>query len=222
MELNELQKWNLIRSIFNQFRVKPVITHIEAIPRDPNVKYVKKTIQYNKESLFNPIPDTYRIGIIDFEGNPTFLGGLFLHDVLFTFYIENSSYQDMLYLTILEILKQTREVTLFSFSTHEKEEILRIYRYLEVQGYDLNAYKFVETLPIINLQKEPYESLTEAIYSLHPKSIRTTGDSLFRNTQLIDKLYSIQKFEDIIAHNHNCLLNEGIIFLQRWLKLYTI
>lgn len=170
---------------------------------------------WSSHNVFNPVPDTYCIGIIDFEGNPTFLCGLFLHDTLFTFYIENKTHLDTLYLTILEILRQTQELTLFSFSNHEKEEILRIYRYLEVQGYDLKDYKLIEDLPIINLQKEPYESLAEVIYFLHPKSIRTTGDSLFRNTKLVDKLYSIHKFEDIVAHNHNCLLNEGTIFLKR-------
>ena len=38
-----------------------------------------------------------------------------------------------------------------------------------------------------------------------------TGDALFRNNKLVDKLFAAHKFNEIILHNQNCLINEYII-----------
>ena len=89
-----------------------------------------------------------------------------------------------------------------------------------MQGYDVSEFSFIKKFPIINLQKteSKYESLQEAIYSINPNSATMTGDSLFRNNRLVDDLFAAQKFEEVIAHNRNCLLNESILFQKRWYK----
>jgi len=99
-----------------------------------------------------------------------------------------------------------------------------MYQYLQVQGEDISKFSFITTFPIINIQKSEskYESLTEAFYSIHPHSAKMTGDALFRNNKLIDKLFAAQKFNEIILHNQNCLVNEYLIFLVRWYKNYRI
>ena len=52
--------------------------------------------------------------------------------------------------------------------------------------------------------------------------IVSTGDTLFRNLKLIPKLFSAEKLTILIEHNRNCLTNETVILLKRWLKYYQI
>jgi hypothetical protein len=102
--------------------------------------------------------------------------------------------------------------------------LIRIYQLLKFNGYDVSKYEFITQFPIINLQRTDYkyESLTEAIYSLNLDSAETTGDALFRNNRMVDKLFRAQKFDEIIAHNRNCLLNEALLLMKRWYKNYKI
>ncbi len=44
---------------------------------------------------------------------------------------------------------------------------------------------------------------------------------MFRNIKLINKLFVLKKFDEIISHNHSCLLNESVI-LERWVKMYYL
>jgi len=42
------------------------------------------------------------------------------------------------------------------------------------------------------------------------------------NNRLVDQLFYAHKYDEIVVHNQNCLLNESFILLKRWLKLYTV
>lgn len=121
----------------------------------------------------------------------------------------------------MKILNNFEGLVFFSFSDHEKEEIGKICQYLECQDIDLTEYIQADQIPIINLQLSKFESLLEALYSIHPE-MKITGDALFRNTRLVNQLFYAQKYGEIVTHNQNCLVNENIIFKKRWLRLYTV
>ena len=140
-----------------------------------------------------------------------------VHTTLFTFYIKDFEHRSKLYLLLVEILTSIRDVTYFAFSDHEKQEIKKMYQYLECQGINLSQFISPEKIPIINLQLDKFESL----HSVQP-DMKITGDVLFRNSKMVNQLFYAKKFNEIILHNRNCLLNEGIILQKRWLKLYTI
>ena len=129
-----------------------------------------------------------------------------------------------MYLTIFKILKVACDLSFFSFSDHERIELLNLYRYLQVQEIDLSTFEFFTTFPIVNLQKNnsKFESLQEAIYSLNSKAAAFTGDALFRNNKLVNTLFTYRKFEEVISHNINCLLNGALLFLKRWYKNYKL
>ena len=219
-----MQKYNTAYQIEGSYDFSALIYRLEGLIKDTPIKFVKKQFSSEANNFFQPIPPHFKIAIIDFEGNPIFLCGLLIRDILLTFYIEDYSYKIELYKLILTILKIAGELTFFAFSDHERIELLKIYLYLKIQSEDVSKFSFIERFPIINLQKDssPYESLTEAIYSLHPHSLRSTGDALFRNSRMVDKLFRAQKFNEIILHNRNCLQNEAILFLKRWYKNYKI
>jgi hypothetical protein len=52
--------------------------------------------------------------------------------------------------------------------------------------------------------------------------METTGDPLFRNNKMVNKLFRAQKFDEIVAHNRNCLLNEALLLMKRWYKNYKL
>ena len=217
MEVNEMQKWNIANQIQREYDHGSIIKRLEKLERNPFVKLVKKNIPVkSKES-------TFKIAIIDFEGSPVFLCGIMIENILLTFYIENYLHRDELYLVIFEALKRSKILYFFAFSDYERNELLSMYRFLQVQGYNVFTYAFIKEFPIINLQNTTFESLAEAIYSisLNSKTI-TTGDSLFRNSKIINKLFTAHKFPEIISHNRNCLINENILFRKRWYKNYKI
>ena len=219
-----MQKYNTAYQIEGSYGYSALIHRLEDLVKNTPIKFAKKQFSSDTTSLFHPLPSQFKIALIDFEGNPIFLCGLLIQDMLLTFYIEDYSHKIELYKLILKILKIAGELTFFAFSDHERIELLKIYHYLKIQGDDVSEFSFIEKFPIINLQKDgsPYESLTEAIYSLHPHSLRSTGDALFRNSRMVDKLFRAHKFNEIILHNRNCLLNEAILFLKRWYKNYKI
>ena len=188
----------------------------ELLKRSPNVDLEAEELPIESRG------NKYKIIIIDFEGSPVFMCGLMVYNNVLTFYICDYSYRDELYIVIFEALKRAQELTFFAFSDHERLEILNMYQYLRVQGYNLKSYTFIQTLPIINLQRTKFESLTEALYSFNLDLPVLTGDVLFRNSKLVDKLFHAKKFQEIISHNRNCLINENIIFQRRWYKNYKI
>lgn len=222
MELSDLKKWNIAYRICKSFNHKPIIKKLETLHLGSTVKFVKKQIKNNAQYKYNPLLEKYQVGFIDFEGSPVFLCGLMIKDTLITYYIENNTHRDDLFLVILEALNRANELIFFGFSEYEKIELLKIFQCLQSQGYSISSYNFIKTLPIINLQKDKFESFAEAIYSLNLRPMNITGDSLFRNIKLINELFIAQKFDEIIAHNHNCLINASVIFLNRWLKYYNI
>lgn len=215
MEVNELQKWNIVNHIAIRDDNIFDISSLEAL-ESTSVKIHKEKIPKKDKS-----PD-YRIILIDFEGSPIFMCGILLQNIHLIFYIENYRYRTELYTVILNTLLKTKEYTYFAFSDHERFELLNIYRYLQVQGQNISQFSFIETFPVINLQKSQYESLAEAIYSINLHSAPTTGDPLLRNSKLVNNLFATQQFAEIIAHNKNCLLNEYSLLQKRWLKNYRI
>ncbi|MFX1487568.1 MAG: hypothetical protein ACFFBI_00350 [Promethearchaeota archaeon] len=222
MELNTLQKWNIVNRVESVFNCEALFQSIKKISKLPAIQFNTTKIDFHSTSFFKPIPKNYKIAIIDFEGNPVFLCGIYIQDVILNYYIKNYKYLDHLYLTILEVIRRAKDLVFFCFSKYENKALMRIYSHLQFRGYDTEHYDFIESFPVINLQKDKFESLTEAIYSIHFKSSITSGDPLFRNSKLVEQLFHAHKFEDIIAHNQNCLLNEGNIFLKRWLINHRI
>lgn len=226
MILNLLKELLIAYSIFNRpdCDLDDIIEDVETIPRKPSIKQVKRIIYGEPNSTYNPIPNKFKIAILDFEGKHPFLMGLMIRDILLLHYIENDDHEEDFYLFVLDVMKRLQDLVIFAFSTHEQEQLAWMHQLLDLRRYDVTEYDFIKDKCIVNLQKNIFESLAQAIYSMNPKgkAQRTTGDSLFRNISLINKLLKAGKFEEIIAHNQNCLLNESIIFLNRWLKMHGI
>jgi len=222
MEVNELQKYLLANRIQSSFNSVSLIKKLENLELPSNVKCIKKEVA--EKDHFKIVPENYKIGIIDFEGSPVFLCGILIHSSILVYYIEKLVDKIDLYLTIFKILKVTYDLIFFSFSDHERIELLNLYRYLRVQEIDVSEFEFIITFPIVNLQKNnsKFESLQEAIYSLNSKAAAFTGDALFRNNKLVNTLFTYRKFEEVISHNINCLLNGALLFLKRWYKNYKL
>lgn len=218
MEVNDLQKWNIAVEIDIDYDFESLILQLNTITRPPEVKLISKTIDFQASNTYAPIP--YKVILIDFEGSPAILIGLMIYDTILTYYIEDYQYLNEFYMVIFEILFIARNLRLFCFSAYETQEMLRIYTALNEQGFNLSKYEFIESFPIINLQKDKFESVTEAVFSTNSE-VKFIGDPLFRNIRVIDKLFTTKRFQEIIIHNRTCLLNESII-LQRWVKHYNI
>ncbi len=215
MEVNEMQKWNLANKISNN-KAKNISPTILGEIKSSSVKFISYDLTRCEY-------DDYQIALIDFEGSPVFMCGILIHGRILTFYIDTYRLRNDLYFSIFEILRKIQNYTLYAFSDHERFELINIYRYLGVQGYETLQFSFIETFPIINLQKTQYESLAEAIFSLCMNTTTSTiGDPLLRNSKLVNTLYATRQFQEIILHNRNCLINEYTLFQKRWLKNYRI
>lgn len=217
-----MQKWNLAHRIKGYHDFSLVNGDLEKVERDSHVKFIKKIISEEEYPSSHPLSNDMKIAIIDFEGSPVFMCGIMIHNTIFTYFIENPSDNNELFLTIFRVLKKAKDFSFFAFSDYERIELLKMFRYLQVQGYKVSEFRFLKEFPIINIQKTKFESLTEAFYSINPNSAKMTGDSLFRNNKLVDQLFAAKKFEEIISHNRNCLLIESLLFQKRWYKNYKI
>lgn len=224
MEINNLQKWNIARKISDnrkyECKYDSLIIPFTTIERPSTVKFVSKTIDFHANDAYTPLP--HQVVIIDFESSPVTLIGLMIYDTILTYYIEDYQHLNEFYHFILKLfsIASEHDLIFFCFSSFEQQEILKIYDTLNEQQYDLSDYDFINSFPIINLQKEKYESVAEAVFSSN-REVQVIGDPLFRNIRVIDKLFTTKRFQEIVIHNHNCLLNESIIF-QRWMKYYDI
>ena len=212
MGVNELKKWNYAKLLSRPYNKKREIDRLQSLSQGDYIQFIIR-----KSEMRLP----FHAIILDFEGNPVFMIGIMIDDTLLTFYIEDYEYRNELYQLLLNIFTILQDEVYFTFSDHEKEEIKKIYQYLEYQGEDLSKYISYDKIPIINLQLSKFESVLEALYSCHPE-MKITGDALFRNMRLVNQLFYAKKFNEIVLHNHNCLENESIILKKRWLKLYTV
>lgn len=217
MEVNKLQKWLIAEKITEKNDLTPLVNRLKNISHDEKIKTRVKTITPTNTNGYSPTP--YQVAIIDFEGSPVIFLGILIHDTLFTFYVENHEDLDIFHLFIVEVLHEIHQLTFFSFSNYEQKEILSISSTFIEKGYDLKKFEYLENLTVVNLQKEKFESLTEALLS--SGNFTFTGDPLFRNIKLVNKLFITKKFDDIVSHNHMCLLNESVI-LERWVKMYYL
>ncbi|MBA7679011.1 hypothetical protein ES703_87292 [subsurface metagenome] len=52
--------------------------------------------------------------------------------------------------------------------------------------------------------------------------MKITGDALFRNNRLVDQLFYAYKYEEIVVHNQNCLVNERSTITDLKLKLESL
>ncbi len=224
MNIDELKYYTIASHLFSDFNRDEIIKKLEKLVEEPPVYLVKEKIKQKTSKLEISLPNNLKGAIIDFEGHPVFLVGIMITDKILTFYIKNYTHIERFYFLLLKIMSVLKGLFLFSFSDFEKEGLLKIYLYLETQGYDLSEYEFIKRLSIVNLQENKYEALTEAVYSINPADspIISTGDTLFRNLKLIPKLFSAKKLKILIEHNRNCLTNETLILLKRWLKYYQI
>jgi len=221
MEVNNIQKFNIAYQIQKKFNAFPIIKKLKEYRRDPHVKFVSYKLP---QKSHYKIPKDVRVAIIDFEGSPTFMLGILIQDTILTYYIEDYTHKIVFYRLVFNLLKIARDLWFFAFSDHERTELLGFYHYLQVQGEDISEFAFITEFPIINLQKETsrFESLTEAVYSIQSNSVKLTGDPLFRNSKLVNKLFSAKLYEEIIKHNRNCLKNESLLFSVRWYKNYKL
>jgi hypothetical protein len=224
MEVNEMQKWNIAYRIKGQYDFFSIIEKLENVDHENSIKVLKTIISKENYPKIQPLPYTFGAAVLDFEGLPVFMCGIMIHTTILTYYVEDANNYIHLYRLILELLQILQNIWVFAFSDHERIELLRMYQLLKSNDYDVSKYEFITKFPIINLQRNNYkhESLTEAIYSLNLNSAETTGDALFRNNRMVDKLFRAQKFDEIIAHNRNCLLNEALLLMKRWYKNYKI
>jgi len=224
LNFDELKYYTIASQLFSDFNSDEIIKKLEKLVEEPTVYLVKEKIKQKTSKLEISLPNNLKGAIIDFEGHPVFLVGIMITDKILTFYIKNYTHIERFYFLLLKIMSVLKGLFLFSFSDFEKEGLLKIYLYLETQGYDLSEYEFIKGLSIVNLQENKYEALTEAVYSINPADspIISTGDILFRNLKLIPKLFSAEKLKILIEHNRNCLTNETLILLKRWLKYYQI
>jgi hypothetical protein len=224
MNRDELKYYTIASRLFTEFNSDAIINKLETLVEKSPLYVIKEKIKQKTTHIDYSLPANLKGAIIDFEGHPIFLVGIMITDKILTFYIKNYTHIERFYFLILKVMSILKELSLFSFSDYEKEALLKIYTYLEMQGFDLTDYNFIKDLTIVNLQENKYEALTEAIYSIIPAddSIITTGDTLFRNLKLIPKLFSAEKMEILIEHNRNCLSNETVILLKRWLKYYQM
>jgi hypothetical protein len=224
MEVNEMQKWNIAYRIKGYYDIFSIIEKLENIDHEKSIKVLKTTISKENYPKFQPLPYTFGAAILDFEGSPVFMSGIMVHNTILTYYIEDANNYIHLYKLIFEILRITQDLWVFAFSDYERSELIRMYQLLKFSGYEVSKYEFITKLPITNFQRTnyKYESLTEAIYSLNLDSMETTGDPLFRNNKMVNKLFRAQKFDEIVAHNRNCLLNEALLLMKRWYKNYKL
>jgi len=102
---------------------------------------------------------------------------------------------------------------------YEKDSLLLMFEDLKIKGYNLSNYKFIQDLIIINLQEFSFESLTGALCKM---GYTKTNDPIFRHKEYIQELWKQGRFEEIINHNLNCLLNEALILQKRFLVKNTI
>ena len=107
------------------------INTLEELVAEPAVYLVKEKIKQKTSKLELSLPENLKGAIIDFEGHPIFLVGIMITDKILTFYIKNYAHIERFYFLILKVMKVLKELFLFSFSDYEKEELLKIYTYLE-------------------------------------------------------------------------------------------
>jgi hypothetical protein len=222
LKLNTLQKWNIANRLASKFNYRNILFELKSKLSGLKIEINERII--DKLGCNNPSFSLgmTRIAFIDFEGNPVFLCGILMYDTILTFYIKEKHRQNDFFLAILKVLVKTKDMAFFCFSEYERVVISNIFRTLQANGYNLSSYNCIESIPLINLQIYKFESLTEAIYSINFDSSVFTGDSLFRDKKIIDKLLLTRKFKDIVVHNQNCLQNACTIFLKRWLRDFTL
>ncbi|MFX1504670.1 MAG: hypothetical protein ACFFDC_01025 [Promethearchaeota archaeon] len=218
MEINELQKWNIATQLNVPFNVNELVEQLSIILLAPQVKRVIHQVDFQSNPHYTPIP--FKAVLLDFEGSPAVLMGLMVHDTIISYYVEDYQFLNEFYMAILEAITIVCHLPIFCFSVYEQQEIIRIYTTLQEQGFDVSPYEFITSVPLINLQKTKSESVAEAVFSTK-SSVKFTGDPLFRNIKVIDKLFMTGRIDEILIHNRTCLLNESII-LQRWVKYHLL
>ena len=182
----------------------------------PLLPGIHKVHQIEVEEL---MPDNMRAAIIDFEGDPPYMMGIFIYTKVFTFYVEENQFRNNFKLMVLKILNIMEEIYMFAFSIHERKWILTMQKELQDQHIHGLELGFVNTLKIINLQEHFYESVTEVLILLGKRS---SGDPLLRNNRILPDLFKLKRFEEIILHNRNCLKNEAFIFWNRFLPKFIL
>lgn len=146
MNIDELKYYAIASQLFSDFNSDAIIKKLEKLIEEPPVYLVKEKIKQRTSKLEISLPHNLKEAIIDFEGHSIFLVGIMITDKILTFYIKNYTHIERFYFLILKIMTVLKSLFLFSFSDYEKEVLLRIYTYLETQGYDLSEYEFVKEL----------------------------------------------------------------------------
>ena len=88
MEVIEIQKFNIAERICGIYDFSSLIDKLENIVRVSPVKFRKSKILEKGSNSYLPLPDQYKVAIIDFEGSPIFMLGILTRDTIFTYYIE--------------------------------------------------------------------------------------------------------------------------------------
>ncbi len=223
--MNELTKFNIAHEIRTRIvNYSAVVCKILDQKHDPEVFVRLKEIRARDVFPFKEMPKDVSACIIDLEGN-IFLMGVYLGNSIITIYVEDlDKKRAELYFAIFKTLKILRDeqIQCFAFSNYEDSQLARTYEYLMANNTEksvLKNYKFIQSHFIVNLQEYDMETMAEAIFKL---GYASTHDPLFRHNKIVERLYENGEFDSIIKHNENCLLNEALIFRDRWLKQYSL
>ena len=163
--------------------------------------------------------DLLKYSIIDFECyEPKFIG-ILLFNWIYQFYIIDERYIREFYKFVLKLLKILKNFYLFSFSDNEKRIINTIIKNEGKANSQKDELRFIDSLKMINLQEDKYESLAAAVnkigYSIDP-------EPLLRNSKDINLHYKYKHYDLILMHNLSCLIEEMKILYKRFFMLNLI
>ena len=202
--MNSLKLYNIAKKIKTlSFKKSEVLQQIRSIP-------VPEGVFQEYFSLKKDYSLKCKACIVDFEGR-IFMSGFLLGDSIVQFYVKCDKDMDSLISLTLNTMEKLKGLgfVFFSFSEYEQDLI----KEWEIGG------KKEALISIINLQKNYYESLIEALFKI---GIESSNDPLFRDIKLINRFYIAKQFGILLGHNRSCLKSEASIFKKRWLKLFLI
>ena len=173
---------------------------------------IKLIKQFDAKRHFKPMGVRYKAAIIDYEGSPPFLIGIFLGKTLYFFHKGKSTSHSQFFECAFEVLWCLRHLYLFAFSDYEDVETEKMREFLQQEGRRQDL-EFIDELQLINLQNDsmPFQSLAEAILIA---GYEGTFDPFMRDHKLIDHSFDLGMIDSVLAHNENCLLNETLLFFE--------
>ncbi|TFG21947.1 MAG: hypothetical protein EU529_12050 [Promethearchaeota archaeon] len=214
-DLEEYHLFNINKEIFcDTLEFEIIIQKFENLIKEIklySIIHVKRTIIVRNLDLL-------KYSIIDFECNEPKFIGILLFNWIYQFYIKDERYNQDFYEFIIKLLQIIKNFYLFCFSDKEKR-IINYIKYLAKEGLQNDNIKFIDSLVMVNLQENKYESLSAAVNKIG--SI-VDPEPLLRNSKDIDLHYKYGHYDLILNHNLSCLKEEMKILYKRFFKLNLI